>query len=575
MKKGKGLMSILLAVAMLGSAFLSGCNVFGEEGDDKDVVDVPTDTEYTIQYTDDAGSHMITVKYGDTYALESVPTREGYVFSGLFDAKKGGVRYVDETGQSLSPFTDRQNMVLFPQFEPKQYTVVLDYGGAPVTGSRQFNINYGESLPELPKNLELENSTFEGWFTQPNGQGIQVADEYGVIPIVSVVNSENFDLSSEYIRLYAGFSMQQFTVTFNFGNGIQSQEMKVDYNTPVSEIDPGVRNSKGQAVLSWSKTSGGGQIFNGNITDDTVLYAVEWAPVIELDTNGGEKIAPVVAREGTSVTLPIPERKNYKFMGWQTKDGSFAEISMMPAENASLIASWQAMLVFDENGGTDVKDISQATGTGVSLPIPEKEGFVFAGWYTADAEKYTAAAMPAASVELRAGWYARKRKEKIFLTEDSYSSVIYDNSPMFFETYRINLAEDISDFDWTVGGTVSFSFHADIRHDYDQDGYESTARSLLYASNEHFFYYSQDKVSDIYFLGSTTLNHGNNQINTTFTEMNWTTTLSVPSSGIIYIGLASDKKIYHSSWGSYYKVGWRMTNFYVTIHYPDTSNLYL
>ena len=547
MKKGKGLMSILLAVAMLGSAFLSGCNVFGEEGDDKDVVDVPTDTEYTIQYTDDAGSHMITVKYGDTYALESVPTREGYVFSGLFDAKKGGVRYVDETGQSLSPFTDRQNMVLFPQFEPKQYTVVLDYGGAPVTGSRQFNINYGESLPELPKNLELENSTFEGWFTQPNGQGIRVADEYGVIPIVSVVNSENFDLSSEYIRLYAGFSMQQFTVTFNFGNGIQSQEMKVDYNTPVSEIDPGVRNSKGQAVLSWSKTSGGGQIFNGNITDDTVLYAVEWAPVIELDTNGGEKIAPVVAREGTSVTLPIPERKNYKFMGWQTKDGSFAEISMMPAENVSLIASWQAMLVFDENGGTDVKDISQATGTGVTLPLPEKEGFVFAGWYTADEEKYTAAAMPAASVELRAGWYAAKTGTGVYISSNDADRDNYLGSPSLSRLcYTFSLGNyfnrDGSEYNITI------EWHIQI------------ASTSSHSGTAYLDFYSQKTISSNYLIEK----HQFSDVTNYYDVYTFTTTFSVSDDFYLCFYWQSDNNIFLC-----------LKDFYYTITYPDTSNLYL
>ena len=34
--------------------------------------------------------------------------------------------------------------------------------------------------------------------------------------------------------------------------------------------------------------------------------------------------------------------------------------------------------VFDENGGTEVQDISQSAGTAVTLPTPEKEGFIFA-----------------------------------------------------------------------------------------------------------------------------------------------------------------------------------------------------
>ena len=54
--------------------------------------------------------------------------------------------------------------------------------------------------------------------------------------------------------------------------------------------------------------------------------------------------------------------------------GEEANITKMPADGAQLKAVWQAMLVFDENGGTEVKDISQEAGTAITLPTPEKEG---------------------------------------------------------------------------------------------------------------------------------------------------------------------------------------------------------
>ena len=121
MKKIKmAILSCAMAVVMAGASLFAGCGLFGG-GDDNDNNNTQTTpAEYTIQYTDDAGSHTLTVTDGAAYSLEAVPERLGYDFIGLFDAKVGGTQYVDETGQSLAPFTDKKNMVLFPQFAAKK-----------------------------------------------------------------------------------------------------------------------------------------------------------------------------------------------------------------------------------------------------------------------------------------------------------------------------------------------------------------------------------------------------------------------------------------------------------------------
>ena len=433
-KKIVSMCCAVLSAAIIMSAAFAGCN-FGNSDTTTDPV------VYTIQYTDDEGTHTIEVESGDPYSIQSIPQREGYDFMGLYDSETGGTQYVSANGSSVTPFNDNKNIILFPQYKAKEYTVILDYGGAPVTGARQLTATYGESLPELPINLTLDHSIFSGWYTAENCGGTQVADEYGLIPLVSVVNSRNFDLFSSSITLYAGFVVQQFTVTFNFGGDIKPEEMKVDYGTPIAQAVPDTRNDDGQAVLTWSRTEDGSQIFNGNITEDTTLYAVEWAPVIEFDANGGNLVSPIVAREGTSVTLPVPTRTNYKFMGWQTSDGKTAQIATMPASGASLTAKWQAMLILDENGGTEVDDISQAAGTAITLPIPEKDGYIFAGWYTSDKTQYTSSSMPAASIELKAGWYKAEEKTQILLAETSTVKLSDKNFRSTSKTYSIDLNE--------------------------------------------------------------------------------------------------------------------------------------
>lgn len=559
-KRFVGMIGVALATVMLCSVFLSGCGLFGGDNNNDDNNNT-TPTEYTIQYTDDLGSHTLTVTDGAAYSLEAVPERLGYDFIGLFDAKVGGTQYVDETGQSLAPFTDKKNMVLFPQFAAKEYTIVLDYQGATVTGQRSVTVKYGEKLPELPKNLSKEHSVFAGWYTKANCGGIQVADNASLIPDKSTVNENLFDIegAGEYLYLYAGFNVETFTVTFNFGNGIPSEEVEVEYNTPISEVVPETRNSEGQAVLSWSKTSSGEQIFTGNITDNTVLYAVEWAPVIELDSNGGETIAPVVAREGASVALPTPVRDNYKFMHWETMSGDVANITSMPAEGAQLKAVWQAMLVFDENGGTAVQDISQAAGTAIILPTPEKEGFIFAGWYTADEEKYTISSMPVASVELKAGWYESKSVSKTMIPSDDSLKLNGYWSPTS-ETYQISLASLVQGLDVSSEMDIQVKLTFSTKHEVSETYPEQYNPSISCTLSRSTTVSSSDTYLSRTFASDYLTAWQKREIDANITINN----------GLFYIIF----KVFNAN-GNRVNANVWVSNLVIDITYPDTSNLYL
>ena len=90
----------------------------------------PDNSVYIIQYTDETGTHKVETKYREAFTFSEVPTKEGYNFVGLFDSKVGGTQYTDEYGASLMVFTDKKNMILFPQFTPIKYSVILNFDGA-------------------------------------------------------------------------------------------------------------------------------------------------------------------------------------------------------------------------------------------------------------------------------------------------------------------------------------------------------------------------------------------------------------------------------------------------------------
>lgn len=554
-KKSVNSIGIVLLIWMFCLVLLSSCGLFGSGGND--VGGQPALKEYTIQYTDDIGTHTLTVIDGTTYSLEVLPERTGYNFLGLFDAEVGGTQYVNAKGTSLAPFTDKKNLVLFPQYKAKEYTLVLDYQGAAVMGERSYTVKYDGKLPELPKNLVLEHSVFMGWFTEENCGGIQVADAYGLIPDKSTVDEKIFDIGNEgeYLYLYAGFGVEKFTVMFNFGGGIPAEEIEVEYNTPISEVVPSTRNEDGFAVLSWSKTQSGSQIFTGNVTDDLVLYAIDWAPVIEFNTNGGKKVTPIVAKAGSTLSLPQAERENYKFLYWEDVNGKQTDITKMPAESMLLKAVWQAMLVFDENGGTVVKDISEPAGTTIELPVPEKDGFIFASWYTEDEKKYESTSMPMESVVLKAGWYKVKTEKVVVInaTSDVGGKKQTDKPKMDYLCYTFDYDKYIKD-----GSTCNIQIDAKVK----MKGYQSGSIYTGYLD-----VYSQKIISSTYLLETYTFS------NLTNSYKQCEFKLSVNIKDDFYMCFySSEKRSSGNPWSYNYL---HLSDFYYTVTYPDTTNLYL
>ena len=537
MKKRKISSIFAAAVFMSCAAGFTGCG----EGNTPPAVTDPVD--YIIQYSDDAGAHRITVTAGMPYAMESLPVRNGYEFTGLFDAEVGGVQYVSASGSSLSPYTDGKNMVLFPQFKAKEFTLFLDYQGAPVTGSREYAVSYGERLPELPKNLNIENKNFVGWYTKPNREGVRVADEYGLLATTSFVNESNFTLSDtdRFIYLYAGFEGEKYTVTCCFEAGVEPEEIEVEYGTPVSKIVTETRVN-GKVPLAWSKTEGGIP-FNGKITEDTVLYALEYASIIDFDSNGGKQVDSLVARAGDPVVLPTPERENYKFVCWQDNGGNVYNATMMPQDSIRLTAKWQAKILFDPNGGTAVQEISQEQGTQITLPTTEKAGFLFAGWYTENGEKYESSAMPAISVKLQAKYWTIKKLVKV---------IIQKTESFKFDETVPSITQNCNVVD------LSELYNAGIRQINVKAHYVTWRSSNTGTTAMNW--YSREYASEAYLVW------GYSESHTVVNEQK-----SLDRVGVIPL---NSPKLYICRWTST-SSGWAfVTDFYVEIEYPDMSTLY-
>lgn len=546
------LVALLLVAVSVMSIGLTACGLFDD--DDNGGSNTPSEpVKYTIQYTDDNGTHTITVESGQPYSIDVIPERTGYEFTGLYDAQTGGTQYVAANGSSVSPFTDNKNMVLFPQFKAKQYKVVLNYGDAPVTGMREIDVDYNTELPELPINLTVANKDFKGWFTEPNCGGTQIADTYGVLPDRRLVTEQNFDLSNAngYIYLYAGFTGTMRTVTFYVGDGNAPIEMQVEHGTLISDVVPDYRDEDGYAVLEWTQESNptdNSAVFKGEVTHDMTLYAKTFAPVIEFDANGGEDVTPLVQTAGRNITLPTPVRANYKFLYWADASGEKVAYSTMPSESVELTAVWQAMLVFDENGGIDVNDISQAANTSVTLPTPERDGYIFAGWYTTSGEKYESTRMPAVSEVLKAGWYIKK-ETIVTVIEASKSLLDQDRTANMGSKLCFTFDFD-KYFEQGQEANVVVDWHMNVRY-----GNISSVRPA------YVEFYNKKIVSSANLLEAKTFS----EITNAYMTIEFTTIFTV--SDDFYM-------CWYGGTGAYPGISLYLSDFYYTVYYPDTSVMY-
>ena len=391
-KRIKSIGIVIVAFVLICSMMLAGCDLSGvntpfgpkpPEESEEPVV-------YTLQYTDDGGTHQIEVQSGALYTIESIPQRKGFDFIGLFDAEINGTQYVSASGASLAPYTDNKNMVLYPQFKPKEYTFYLNYGESAGSGVPYIKASYGETLQGLPTYLQSADGTkdFCGWYTQSGGGGIQVATESTIIAGNAVVQEPLITIDNPSVNVYTHFETKTFVVSFYSMDGnTLLQSMTLPYGTNISDVAGDIMQNN-KVVLSWS-TIRGGSPFTGIVDHDMSLYAKELGIRVTFNSNGGDSIAPVnLSEDGVIDDLPDCTRRGYTFDGWYDQAGSLCRDGYKPNGNTTLTAHWianQYVVTLNPNGGSVAEDVTVILyGSNFQLPVPIRTGYNFCGWYCGD-----------------------------------------------------------------------------------------------------------------------------------------------------------------------------------------------
>ena len=402
MKKGilRGIFSILISFCLCIA--MTGCDWPWSKTDEPPI----EPSVWTIQYTDDEGTHQLKVEEGMPFSIENIPAREGYDFLGLFDAEVGGTQYVSAKGASLSIYTDKRNLVLFPQWQAKKYTLQLNYGNAPDAGIDRVEVSYDGEIQGLPEDFYIEGSEFIGWYNTQDASGTKFANGTVMNKSLAALADEN-----NYIALYAVLDTAQYTVRFySYDGNSLIEEKRVAHGSDITEVAPQTL-SDGSEITSWSTSKNGyGNEYRGEITTDMDFYMRDFRYVLTLDYGYGNQKDVIRVNRGGSCTLPDISRERYIFDGWY-ESGTRVNKQYTPERSATLTARWTAnfyTVSFNTNGGSSISAREVERGETTDLPSASREGYIFNYWKTSSGTRVSSPYKPTGNITLYADWTAEK-----------------------------------------------------------------------------------------------------------------------------------------------------------------------
>ena len=262
--------------------------------------------------------------------------------------------------------------------------------------------------------FEIYNSS-NGVFKIKNGNTYAVTIKYKVESI-GVSDKEN---SSAYINLvrYNG-SDNQLVKIKTFPNAVYQPGSNTDWVTStvvfksnVAETDQ--YNRLAINIIATSSSTAKNGVTSILFDDITISECLSTTNTISFDSNGGSYCDAIMAQAGETITLPTPTKKCYDFKGW-FKNAQFTQPfndTTMPASaTTNLYAKWDISastikINFDTKRGSAVEMCIGDAGDPLSLPIPVRDGFRFAGWYNSNyTQMFTSNVFPNSDTTLYAKW---------------------------------------------------------------------------------------------------------------------------------------------------------------------------
>ena len=257
--------------------------------------------KYLISFDSQGGSKVsdIEANYKLRIADPEEPTRLGYNFAGWYKepACLNKWDFIVDT-------VPARNITLYAKWLIKTTIISFDSQG----GSNVADIesDYG-TLIAAPAAPTRTGFTFAGWYKEATCTNAWVFST---------------DTIPEHdITLYAKWTLNQYTVSFDSQGGNTIPEIEVEYDSII--IEPIAPTKTGYTFAGWYKEAAytNEWIFDSDTIPayDITLYA-KWkinTYTVTFDSQGGSTVAPMTVEYDNTITAPAPPaRTGYTFQGW-------------------------------------------------------------------------------------------------------------------------------------------------------------------------------------------------------------------------------------------------------------------
>ncbi|TYU18756.1 InlB B-repeat-containing protein [Listeria monocytogenes] len=273
---------------------------------------------YTATFDKDGTTTTQTVNYDSLIQEPTAPTKDGYTFTGWYDAETGGNKW-DFAANKMPA----KNVTLYARFSTNAYTATFDTEGTTTTQA----VDYDSLLTE-PTAPTKDGYTFDGWYDAETGG-----------------NKWNFatnKMPAKNMTLYARFSLKAYTATFNVEDTTTTQA--VEYEALIEE--PTAPTKEGHTFDGWYDAETGGNKWdfaaNKMPAKDVTLYARFTVKSYTVTLNGEAVTTQIVDYLGLLQEPTAPTKAGYTFDGWYDAETGgnkwdFAT-NKMPANDLALYA---------------------------------------------------------------------------------------------------------------------------------------------------------------------------------------------------------------------------------------------
>ena len=341
-----------------------------------------TPKQYTITYVTNNGTinsgNVVNYTYGTGVTLPTNVTKTGCSFDGWYTNDS----YAGESVTAIST-TTTGDKTFYAKWTANTYTITLHTNSGTINNGNVTNYVYGVGAT-LPTDITKTGSTFVGWYDNSSYAGSTVLS----VPSNAIGNKE----------FWAEWDVINYAITYN-ANGGEFATTPVANYIYGNEVNLATPTREGYTFGGWYNNS---NLVGTEITaiasseyGDKTFYA-KWnvnSYDVTLNTNDGSINNGNVTSYtyGIGATLPTDVTKTgYTFLGWYDNSScsgsSVLSIASNAIENKEFWAKWDAInytITYNANEGafaTTPAD-SYKYGDEVTLPIPTREGYTFAGWY--------------------------------------------------------------------------------------------------------------------------------------------------------------------------------------------------